>query len=138
MYNTNFNDNPLIPRWTIRTDELTSWMMIAVLFMLTPVLPAGDIGISLVSFIEMNYKVKLPNIVYIVVWASFMAGYYYLVIIELFIKKILVNYSTTINILLIYLQGIVLACVLESYGLARFSAFVASIAQSIMSGLFGV
>lgn len=122
-------DNDFKPVWAVRSDEMAIGFAIIAFIVLLPVLPAGDIGLYIVSLFNKDF----PKIVYIVSWLGSVYLYYRLFLLEI---RFLAKYFRFIGrnyILIAYLQGIVLSYILEFYNLA----IVSKITVKLVSGFVG-
>jgi hypothetical protein len=121
--------NDFGPHWTMDTQEYGSYLMIGLFFLLIPVLPAGDLAITVLKKVD-----GVPNIVYILGWLGAVVGYGYLLM--LVVHSVLDEFGTFGKVTFLYGQGIVFSIILAKSGVVGASSLIAGLALRILGFLF--
>ena len=119
------SDNNYGPVWTVDSQEVGGFILIALFLFLIPVLPAGDIAIYLLNSIHK----EIPKIIYFVAWAISSVLWWF--VLELLAEAFLSQLSRTQQIIVFYLQGVILSIIITSLGMGKFSVIIALLVRGV-------
>jgi len=106
--------------------ESALWYLFYLSLVITPILPAGDMGLVLVDYLTNNHSMVWMNII---AWVFFALIYG---VVLLIIKELLEKYIPTFVVIVLgYLQGVALSFLLKKLGYAKTSLWVTKVVTTV-------